>query len=358
MVRCIRLGIVRNACLWRASLHACAAQRKARRVKSRNHTSARHLPFICNNCQTKLSTMFSLKGKNAAITGAGGAIGTQIAISFAEAGASTILLSDISKEALDRLQKLLDSKPSCSATCFLYQVCDVSIDEQVAELVAKLDEHGGLDIMVNNAGVFPTDLDGDAVTVTARAWELTHSINVLGTWLGCKHAILSMRRFRKQSGSVINLSSVAGLIGSATSQLAYTASKGAVIAMTRELGIVHAREGFRFNSLCPGPLDSPMLQDFLEGEDDSKGSSATVSEPAKGQTSRRLRREVHLPQGRWGAPLEVAGAAVFLASDASSFVNSTELVVDGGLTKAFVTPEGEPHHSILSKPRPGTNSNL
>ncbi|CAE7033409.1 hypothetical protein PTNB73_04860 [Pyrenophora teres f. teres] len=302
--------------------------------------------------------MFSLKGKNAAITGAGGAIGTQIAISFAEAGASTILLSDISKEALDRLQKLLDSKPSCSATCFLYQVCDVSIDEQVAELVAKLDEHGGLDIMVNNAGVFPTDLDGDAVTVTARAWELTHNINVLGTWLGCKHAILSMRRFRKQSGSVINLSSVAGLIGSATSQLAYTASKGAVIAMTRELGIVHAREGFRFNSLCPGPLDSPMLQDFLEGEDDSKGSSATVSEPAKGQTSRRLRREVHLPQGRWGAPLEVAGAAVFLASDASSFVNSTELVVDGGLTKAFVTPEGEPHHSILSKPRPGTNSNL
>jgi NAD(P)-dependent dehydrogenase (short-subunit alcohol dehydrogenase family) len=132
-----------------------------------------------------------------------------------------------------------------------------------------------------------------------------------------------MRRHKKAKGSVINMSSVAGLIGSATAQLAYTASKGAVIAMTRELGIVHAREGFRFNSLCPGPLNSPMLQVFLDGED-IEGST---------KTDRRERREVHLPQGRWGEPAEVAAAALFLASDASSFVNSTELVVDGGLTK-------------------------
>ncbi|EOA91191.1 uncharacterized protein SETTUDRAFT_84759 [Exserohilum turcica Et28A] len=303
--------------------------------------------------------MLSLKGKNAVITGAAGAIGTQTAISFAEAGASTILLSDVSSDALARLEKLLASKPSCSSTRFLTQVCDVSNEEQVAALLGQLDEHGGIDIMVNNAGVFPTDLDGDAVTVTPRAWDLTYRINVLGTWLGCKHAVLSMRRARKSSGSIINLSSVAGLIGSATSQLAYTASKGAVIAMTRELGIVHAREGFRFNALCPGPLDSPMLQDFLDAEDDdSKGSSASVPATAKGQTARRVRREVHLPQGRWGTPLEVAGAAVFLASDASSFVNATELVVDGGLTKAFVTPEGAPHHSVLSRSGLGTRSSL
>lgn len=177
--------------------------------------------------------------------------------------------------------------------------------------------------MVNNAGVFPTDLDGDAVTSKLEAWELTHKINILGTLLGSRHAVLSLRRHNKSRGSVINLGSVAGLIGSATAQLAYTASKGAVIAMTRELGIVHAREGFRFNSLCPGPLNSPMLQDFLDGEDIVGTSKA----------DRRERREVHLPQGRWGEPAEVAAAALFLAADASSFVNSTELVVDGGLTK-------------------------
>jgi len=193
----------------------------------------------------------------------------------------------------------------------------------MARLLARLDQFGGVDVMVNNAGVFPTEFDGDAVTATAKAWEMTHKVNVLGTWLGCKHAVLSMRRHKKRKGSIINISSVAGLIGSATAQLAYTASKGAVIAMTRELGIVYAREGFRFNALCPGPLNSPMLQDFLDGED-IEGST---------KTGRRERREVHLPQGRWGEPSEVAAAALFLAGDASSFVNSTELVVDGGLTK-------------------------
>lgn len=239
----------------------------------------------------------------------------------------------------------------------MFQICDVTVEKSISDLISSLDDLGGVDVMVNNAGVFPADIDGDAVTSSPEAWQRTYEVNILGTWLGCKHAILSMRRHHKKRASVINLGSVAGLIGSATAQLAYTSSKGAVIAMTRELGIVHAREGFRFNCLCPGPLNSPMLQEFLDGEDVVGTSKA----------DRRERREVHLPQGRWGEPSEVAAAALFLAADASSFVNATELVVDGGLTKvsnvilstenlrsdsrgslnsftqAYVTPMGDPH---------------
>ncbi|GAP87072.1 putative short-chain dehydrogenase reductase family [Rosellinia necatrix] len=284
-----------------------------------------------------MTEIYSLEGRNVAITGVAGAIGTQIAIRFAKAGAKTLLLSDVSQSALDGLREALERHGPFPHTRIVEATCDVSDDAQVAGLLARLDGLGGVDVMVNNAGVFPAALDGDAVTSTARAWELTHRVNVVGTWLGCRHAVLSMRRHGKTRGSVINLSSVAGLIGSATAQLAYTASKGAVIAMTRELGIVHAREGFRFNSLCPGPLNSVMLQGFLDGEV-IDGST---------ESGRRQRREVHLPQGRWGEPAEVAAAALFLASDASSFVNSTELVVDGGLTKAYVTPTGAPHYGSL-----------
>ncbi|KAI0873981.1 putative short-chain dehydrogenase/reductase family protein [Hypoxylon argillaceum] len=265
------------------------------------------------------------------------AIGTQIAVRFAKAGASILLLSDISQTALENLRRTLERHGPFPNTRVIEMICDVSDDKKMASLLARLDDYGGVDVMVNNAGVFPTDFDGDAVTSTTKAWEMTHQVNVIGTWLGCRHAVLSLRRHKKNKGSIINISSVAGLIGSATAQLAYTASKGAVIAMTRELGIVHAREGFRFNSLCPGPLNSPMLQEFLDGED-IEGTS---------KTDRRERREVHLPQGRWGEPAEVAAAALFLASDASSFVNSTELVVDGGLTKAYVTPTGAPHYGSL-----------
>lgn len=271
-----------------------------------------------------------------------------------------MLVADSSQAALDSLREKLEANGAYPSCQLIYHICDVTSEQSISDLISVLDAYGGVDVMVNNAGVFPADLDGDAVTCSAEAWQRTHQVNVLGTWLGCKHSILSMRRHHKQRGSVINLGSVAGLIGSATAQLAYTASKGAVIAMTRELGIVHAKEGFRFNSLCPGPLNSPMLQEFLDGED-SAGTSTV---------DRRQRREVHLPQGRWGEPSEVAAAALFLAADASSFINATELVVDGGLTKvrqcpqlqclhsrhahllnrsaqAYVTPMGDPHPSCL-----------
>lgn len=157
--------------------------------------------------------------------------------------------------------------------------------------------------MFNNAGIMHAD-DADAVATPEPIWDLTHSINVKGVWFGCKHAVLSLRRHSKTCGSIINTASVVALVGSATPQLAYTASKGAVLAMTRELAIVHAREGFRFNSLCPAPLNTPLLQDWL-GDDKEK----------------RLRREIHFPVGRFGEAVEQARAVVFLASDESSFVN-------------------------------------
>lgn len=163
----------------------------------------------------------------------------------------------------------------------------------------------------------------DAVNTPEDIWDLTFRINVKGVWFGCKHAILSLRKHKKSRGSIINMASIVALMGAATPQLAYTTSKGAVLAMTRELAIVHARENFRFNALCPAPLNTPLLQDWL-GDDKEK----------------RARREVHFPMGRFGEAIEQAQAVLFLASDESSFVNGTDFVVDGGLTKAYVTPLG------------------
>jgi len=154
------------------------------------------------------------------------------------------------------------------------------------------------------------------VNTPEAVWDLTHNINVKGVWYGCKHAVLSFRRNGKTRASVINTASVVALVGSATPQLAYTASKGAVMAMTRELAIVHAREGFRFNNLCPAPLNTPLLQNWL-GDD----------------TAKRHRREIHFPTGRFGEAIEQAHMVVFLASDDASFVTGQELVVDGGMTK-------------------------
>lgn len=189
-------------------------------------------------------------------------------------------------------------------------------------MVAAVDSWGGLDVIFNNAGIMHAQ-DDDAVGTPEKIWDLTMDINVKGVWFGCKHAVLSFRKHKKTKGSVINTASVVALVGSATPQLAYTASKGAVLALTRELAIVHAREGYRFNSLCPAPLNTPLLQDWL-GDDKEK----------------RLRREIHFPMGRFGEAVEQAQAVVFLASDEASFVNGHDMVVDGGMTKAYVTPEG------------------
>ncbi|KIX93734.1 uncharacterized protein Z520_10640 [Fonsecaea multimorphosa CBS 102226] len=263
-----------------------------------------------------------LAGKNAIITGAAGGIGLETTILFAREGAS-VLMADISEPALEKaiakVKELVPNPPRLETV-----KCDVSKESDVQAAVESQDRHGGVDIMFNNAGIMHAQ-DDDAINTPEKIWDLTHAINVKGVWYGSKHAVLSMRRHQKKKGSVINVASFVALMGAATPQLAYTASKGAVLAMTRELAIVHARENIRFNSLCPGPLNTPLLQDWL-GDDLQK----------------RYRREVHFPMGRFGEAIEQAQAVLFLASDESSFVNATEFVVDGGLSKAYVTGEGPP----------------
>ena len=247
-------------------------------------------------------------------------IGLETTILFAREGAS-VLMADISEPALEKalakVKEILPDAPRISTI-----KCDVSKESDVKRMVESQDQYGGIDIIFNNAGIMHAD-DADALDTPEKIWDLTHNINVKGVWFGSKHAILSMRRHKKKKGSIINTASVVALVGSATPQLAYTASKGAVLAMTRELAIVHAREGFRFNALCPAPLNTPLLQDWL-GDDAAK----------------RHRREIHFPTGRFGEAIEQAQAVLFLASDESSFVNGTDFVVDGGMTKAYVTPDG------------------
>ncbi|KAI0475746.1 hypothetical protein GGR56DRAFT_433687 [Xylariaceae sp. FL0804] len=263
-----------------------------------------------------------LAGKNAMITGAAGGIGLETTILFAKEGAS-VLMADISGPALEKAKaKVLQLVPD--AKRIETTICDVSKEAQVQAAVESLDGWGGLDVMFNNAGIMHAR-DDDAVGTPEAIWDLTMAVNVKGVWYGCKHAVQSLRRHGKARGSVVNTASVVALVGSATPQLAYTASKGAVLALTRELAVAHAREGFRFNSLCPAPLNTPLLQDWL-GDDAAK----------------RHRREVHFPAGRFGEAVEQAQAVLFLASDEAGFVNGHDMVVDGAMTKAYVTPEGPP----------------
>ncbi|KAI2637762.1 NAD(P)-binding protein [Hypomontagnella submonticulosa] len=263
-----------------------------------------------------------LAGKNAVITGGAGGIGLETSILFAKEGAN-VMMVDISGPALEKAKaKVLQLVPHASRVETM--ICDVSKEAQVQSTIESLDAWGGLDIIFNNAGIMHAR-DDDAVGTPEDIWDLTMNINVKGVWYGCKHAVLALRRNKKTRGSVINTASVVALVGSATPQLAYTASKGAVLALTRELAIVHAREGFRFNSLCPAPLNTPLLQDWL-GDDVPK----------------RMRREIHFPAGRFGEAVEQAQAVLFLASDEAGFVNGHDMVVDGGMTKAYVTPEGPP----------------
>ncbi|KAK8000559.1 hypothetical protein PG990_013159 [Apiospora arundinis] len=267
-----------------------------------------------------MSSAGRLAGKNAMITGAAGGIGLETCILFAKEGAS-ILMTDVSEPALAKAKaKVAQLVPNAPRVETL--VCDVSKEAAVQAAIESLDAWGGLDVIFNNAGIMHAQ-DDDAIGTPEAIWDLTMNINVKGVWFGCKHAVQALRRNKKTKGSVINTASVVALAGAATPQLAYTASKGAVLALTRELAMVHAREGFRFNSLCPAPLNTPLLQDWL-GDDQAK----------------RLRREIHFPTGRFGEAVEQAHAVVFLASDEASFVNGHDMVVDGGMTKAYVTAEG------------------
>jgi NAD(P)-dependent dehydrogenase (short-subunit alcohol dehydrogenase family) len=196
---------------------------------------------------------------------------------------------------------------------------DVSSAADCERMVAEAERRfGRLNVVFNNAGIMHGK-DDDAVATDEAVWDLTLDINAKGVFLGCKYAIPALRR--AGGGSVINTASFVARMGAATPQIAYTASKGAVLAMTRELAVIHARENIRVNALSPGPLRTELLMSFLDTE------------------KKRQRRLVHVPMGRFGEAEEIAKAALFLASDESSYVTGTEFLVDGGLTAAYVTPE-------------------
>jgi len=271
-----------------------------------------------------------LQHKSALITGAGSGIGLESSLLFAQEGAN-VLLVDVNLPAAEKIASLINERfPNVKA---LALKADVSKEQDIKSAVDRaVSEFGRLDVMFNNAGIMHPD-DDNALNTEERIWDLTMSVNVKGVWWGCKYAILAMRqnpvdesKGLRGGGSIINTASFVAIMGAATPQLAYTASKGAVLAMTRELAMVHAREGIRLNSLCPGPLKTPLLMDFLNTDE------------------KKNRRIVHLPMGRFGEAIEQAKAALFLASDDSSYMTGTDFKVDGGLTSCYVTPLGEPAH--------------
>jgi NAD(P)-dependent dehydrogenase (short-subunit alcohol dehydrogenase family) len=183
---------------------------------------------------------------------------------------------------------------------------------------AATDTFGALHVLYNNAGIFPAD-DGGVLDTPEATWERVMEINLKGVWLGCKAGIPAM--LESGGGAIVNVASFVAIMGAATAQIAYTASKGGVLSMTRELAVEYARQGIRANALCPGPIQTPLLEELL-------------SDP-----ERRARRMIHIPMGRLGRAEELARAALFLASDDASFMTGAALVVDGGITAAYVTPE-------------------
>ena len=198
-------------------------------------------------------------------------------------------------------------------------VADVSDDAQMRSAVeTTVKETGGLHVLFNNAGIFP-DGDGSPVDTPLDIWEWVIDVNLKGVFLGCKYGIPAM--LESGGGSIINTASFVAVLGAATSQIAYTASKGGVLAMTREIAVEYARQGIRANALCPGPVRTPLLEEFL-------------ADPEV-----RARRLVHIPMGRLAEAEELAQAVLYLASDASSYVTGTTFMVDGGIAAAYVTPE-------------------
>lgn len=277
-----------------------------------------------------------LANRVALITGAGSGIGLESSLLFASEGAK-IIACDINLETATKCAELVNSRYGKGQTVAVPVKADVSKESDVKAAVDKaVSEFGRLDVMFNNAGIMHPK-DDDSQNTPESIFDLTYAINVKGVWYGCKHAIAAMRKNPTDAskglttgGSIINTASFVGLLGAATPQLAYTASKGAVLAMTRELAAVHAREGIRVNNLLPGPLRTPLLMDFLDTPE------------------KKERRLVHVPMGRFGEAIEQAQAVLFLASPESSYVTGMDMKVDGGLTSAYVTPLGE---QVLSPPK-------
>lgn len=255
-----------------------------------------------------------LQNKIALVTGGSAGIGKATCQLFACEGAKVVVVDINESDGVAVANAINDNGGSAA-----FVKADVS---QAADCAAMIDfaeqQFGGLHIIFNNAGIMHGE-DGDSQSTQEDVWDLTMNINVKGVFLGCKYGIPLLRK--SGGGSIINTASFVAHLGAATPQLAYTASKGAVLSMSRELAVIHARENIRVNALSPGPLRTELLMSFLNTE------------------AKKHRRLVHVPMGRFGEAVEIANAALFLASDESSFMTGTEFLVDGGITAAYVTPE-------------------
>jgi NAD(P)-dependent dehydrogenase (short-subunit alcohol dehydrogenase family) len=252
-----------------------------------------------------------LEGKVVVITGAASGIGREAALLFSDEGAR-VCVADMDEEAGER------TASECRDAFFVR--ADVTQAESVAAMYrATAERYGGIDVLYNNAGISPND-DAGILETEEEAWQRVQDVNLKGVYLCCKHGIPYL--LERGGGSVINVASFVAILGAATSQISYTASKGAVLSMSRELAVQFARQGVRVNALCPGPVETPLLMGIF-GDD-----------PAAYE-----RRRVHLPMGRLAQAREIAYGALFLASDESSYVNGSTFLVDGGLTAAYVTPE-------------------
>jgi NAD(P)-dependent dehydrogenase (short-subunit alcohol dehydrogenase family) len=245
-----------------------------------------------------------LEGKVCVITGAKGGIGASAAEMFAREGAIVVGVD------------LAEDSPGDLALA-----CDVTDDDAVRELYARVrGEYGHVDVLFNNAGISPND-DASVLDTSLEAWQRVQDVNLKSVFLCCKHGIPHLLE-NERGGSVINTASFVAVVGAATSQISYTASKGGVLALSRELGVEFARRGVRVNALCPGPVDTPLLRELFAKDPE-----------------RAARRLVHVPIGRFARAEEIASAALFLASDESSYVTASTFLVDGGLSGAYVTPE-------------------
>jgi len=255
-----------------------------------------------------------LENKTALITGAGSGIGREAALLLSSEGAAVVVV-DVNDGGGKETVKMIEAQGARA----VYVHADVAKGSDCEKMIAAAEKNfGKLNVLFNNAGIMD-GRDDDAVKTEEEVWERTMSVNLKGVFLGCKYGIPALRR--AGGGSIINTASFVAILGAATPQLAYTASKGGVLAMTRELAVVHAREKIRVNALCPGPLRTELLMKFLNTEE------------------KKQRRLVHIPMGRFGESKEIAKAALFLASDDSSYMTGAALMIDGGITAAYVTPE-------------------
>ena len=256
--------------------------------------------------------MGRLDGKVALITGAGGGMGRVAAERFAAEGAKVAVVD------VEAKSEVVDAITAAGGEAIAIAADVRHFDQVQAAVDATVSAFGGLSVLYNNAGVSLGD-DDDAVTTPESTWELTMDVNVKGLWLCCKAALPTL--LESGNGSIINVASFVAHLGAATPQLAYTTSKGAVLSMTREIAVIYARRGIRANALCPGPVLTPLLAKYLS--DDEK----------------RNRRLVHIPMGRFGEAEEMVNGALFLASDESSYMTGQSLLIDGGITAAYTTPE-------------------